>query len=156
MKNHFKYPGFLEVSKFWQLFVFVLNCLLFPYSFHFLFEGCTLRVCWLYTHHTPAAACGLCCGELVGCEAQSMAAMLLCLKSKFFKVTEMFKYLLAVSTTEFLANYVSRCPNGHNIMHRNCNPKIQTVVEVCSCHTASVWICWIIQISHTQSQLIVC
>ena len=51
----------------------------------------SLRVCWFYTHHTPAAACGLCCGELVGCEAQSMAAMLLCLKSKFFKVTEMFQ-----------------------------------------------------------------
>ena len=42
MKHCFKYPGFLEVSKFWQLFVFVLNCLLFPSSLHFLFEGCTL------------------------------------------------------------------------------------------------------------------
>ena len=91
MKNCFKYPGFLEVSKFGQLFVSVSNCLLFPYSLHFLFEGCTLSesVGSLHTIHQllPVA---FAVGSWLAVR-QSMAAMLLCLKYKFFKVTEMFQ-----------------------------------------------------------------
>ena len=56
-----------------------------------------------------------------------MAAMFLCLKSKFFKVAEMFQIPFGSIQDLVSCKNAFSCPNSHNIMHKNCNPKTQTV-----------------------------
>ena len=138
------------MSKFLQLFVFVLNCLLFPYSLHFLFEGCTLSesVGSIHTIHQLLP---------VAFAVGSWLAVRHSLWLPCFSVgNPSFQSYRNVSNTFW--QYPQ--PSFLQIMY----PDVQMVTIECTetviqrhklwfksnCHTASVWICWIIQnFTHT-------
>ena len=81
--------SWLSISvKVLRALCFCFELFVIPTSLHFLFEGCILSES-VGSIHTIHQLLPVACWELTGCEAHSMAAMLLCLKSKIFKVTEM-------------------------------------------------------------------